>query len=251
MNLQLLSYKNHLVFGYFFILESETLKVNRVTASHNYWLYTNGIFWWFTSTVLTPVRLSLLCLSVNLTRACGFQQVSLARQSVKSSCLPAFLLSADFSGMQFEAQLNTPAAESNGKAVGLGAPVTAVTSLSICCLDIFVRAWHLKASVCGKSQLIMDHFQHQCIKVMRQWGGVGILTAAVDDLMAGFRTDRDSSFWKVTVAGYLLFRDGSIDTRKVTWGQEAVRDSLLLFALCRSSVWWLMVMHDVLKRNIS
>lgn len=36
-------------------------------------------------------------------------------------------------------------------------------------------------------------------------------------LVAGFRTDADSSLWKVTAAGGRLFGDGSVGSQRVTW----------------------------------
>lgn len=68
----------------------------------------------------------------------------------------------------------------------------------------------------------------------------GALTAGVDDLIAGFRADRDSSLWKVTAAGFLFFCDGPVDTQMVTWGYEAVKT--VSFAVC--SLLQLRVMID-------
>lgn len=127
----------------------------------------------------------------------------------------------------------------------IAAAVTAVTLSGG--LDAFVKWCHLKAQRGGKSRLTADHFW----ELSHQGDAGGNLTATVYDLMTGFRSDGDSSFWKVTFTGYLWFCDGECWYTKrsdsgIGFSQSA--SLAILFSLV-SSVGWLTARHDVLKGN--
>lgn len=129
-------------------------------------------------------------------------------QSARSSCLPSFYCPQTFFVLECSLKHRI-------KSKARGYSYSCRRCDFVRGLDIFLRVWHLKAQ-CGKEPT--DNGSFFSSGVSRWCCRGGILTGAADDLMAGFRTDGDSSFWEVTVAWFPLFSDRSVDTQKGTQG---------------------------------